>query len=229
MNNKSWSNYSEFFNTNSLIAGFTNKHFPHLPPNDRIEFANVLELDNEQLVKPKQIHSNFIVSVNQPGEILNVDGIISLRHDLVLSIQVADCIPIFIYDNRNEILGLVHAGWRGISKGIINKTVEKLSSFSSSLKNVKVILGPSIRQCCFEIGPEVAVLFDEKYMKGGQDDRAFMDLQSYVIDTLEHLGIYRGNVLDVNKCTCCSEEYHSFRRDGDKAGRMIAMIGFKNL
>lgn len=228
MSHKSWSDYSEFFTTDSLVAGFTNIFFPYSSPSDRTEFTKILKLKSEYIVKPKQIHSNIIVSINQPGEILNVDGVITNHTDLILSIQVADCMPIFLHDKNNDIIGLVHAGWRGVSKGIINKTIEKLNELNSDLNNVKILLGPSIRQCCFEIGPEVATLFEEKYLRNGDDGRSYMDLQNYVIDTFDYLGVKRKNIFDTNTCTCCSNDYHSFRRDGEKAGRMIAMIGYKH-
>ncbi|MBU0528171.1 polyphenol oxidase family protein, partial [bacterium] len=86
--------------------------------------------------------------------------------------------------------------------------------------------GPSIRQCCFEVGPEVGKLFDNKFQEIGKGDRTQLDLQGVVIDKLVNFNVHAENITDLNECTCCSNQYHSFRRDGNKAGRMIAMIGW---
>jgi YfiH family protein len=227
MNNETWFDYSKYFNDESIVAGFTNIFFPFNNPEDRIEFAKIINLNSKKIVKPKQIHSNKVNIVDVPGEILNLDGIITNLFDLVLSVQVADCIPIFIYDKSNNIIGLVHAGWRGVHKGIIENSIDKLNQLDSELMDVIILLGPSIRQCCFEIGPEVAELFDSKFQIEGESDRTYLDLQAVVKEKLLGKGVKHNQIFDVKNCTCCSDNYHSYRRDGKKAGRMIAMIGYK--
>jgi YfiH family protein len=158
---------------------------------------------------------------------VNNDGVITIIPNLVLSIQVADCIPIYINDKTNNIIGLVHAGWRGVEKGIIENSINKLNNLKSNIMEVKILLGPSIRKCCFEIGPEVAALFDNKFQICGKSDRSYLDLQSVVVNKLLDNGVNQDNITDMDHCTCCSDIYHSYRRDGEKAGRMIAMIGYK--
>jgi YfiH family protein len=226
MNQNTWSDYSEYFNNDNLKVGFTNKYFPHDKPKDRIEFARLLGLNSDKIVKPIQVHSNKVVHCSQPGEYQDIDGVIGNRKELVLSIQVADCIPIFLFDLQTNVIGLVHAGWRGVSKNIVSSIVDKLDKLNSKVENVKVLLGPSIRQCCFEIGPEVAELFYEKYLKKGQGDRSFLDLQGYVTNQFINNEFNESQIIDKGECTCCSDKYHSYRRNGQKAGRMIAMMGF---
>lgn len=222
----SWSDYSPIFSEKFIIAGFTNQHYTFPSENDRIEFAKILKLDHKNIVIPEQIHSNKVVYCTKAGNIIGTDGIITNKKDLTLSIQVADCIPIYLYDDQNQNIGLVHAGWRGVTSGIIDKSIEKMKELNSKSIDIKVLLGPSIRQCCFEIGPEVGKLFNGKFQKIGKGNRPHLDLQSIVIDKLINMNIQYKNIIDIKKCTCCSEKYHSFRRDGDKAGRMIAMMGW---
>jgi len=228
MNQKTWSEYFEYFNDDSLKVGFTNRYFPHDKTSDRIEFAKLLGLNPDNIVKPIQVHSCDIVECHQSGEFQDIDGVLTNNEELVLSIQVADCIPIFIFDSRTNLIGLVHAGWRGVSKDIVKSIADKLERLNSDLKDVIVLLGPSIRQCCFEIGPEVAKLFDEKYQIKGKGDRSLLDLQGHVIDQFIKKGFSEDQIIDINKCTCCSDKYHSYRRNGQKTGRMIAMMGFRN-
>ena len=153
MYNKTWSDYSSYFSAKSLIAGFTNKHFPHSSSNDRIEFAKILKLNYEKLIIPQQIHSGNVIICSESGQLLDTDGLITNTKNFVLSMQVADCIPIYLYDIQNKNIGLIHAGWRGVAAGIIENGINELKNLDSNPINVKVLLGPSIRQCCFEVGP----------------------------------------------------------------------------
>lgn len=228
MYKNTWSDYSSYLSDKPLIAGFTNQSFRCSSANDRVEFAKTLKLDYERIVIPKQIHSSNVTICTEAGQLIDTDGIITNNNDFILSVQVADCIPIYFYDIKNKNIGLVHAGWRGVNLGIIENSIKQMKILESEMINVKVLLGPSIRQCCFEVGSEVGKLFDAKYQKNGKNNRTQLDLQGVVIDKLINMNIQSENIFDVKECTCCSDQYHSFRRDGDKAGRMIAMIGWQS-
>ena len=222
----SWSDYSSYFPEKSIIAGFTNQYYPFSSADDRVEFAKILNLNYRNIVIPRQVHSNNISICTKTRNIINSDGIITNNKDLVLSIQVADCIPIYLYDDQNQSFGLVHAGWRGVTVGIIENSIEKMKKLDAKSINIKALLGPSIRQCCFEIGPEVGKLFDNKYQEIGKRNRTHLDIQNAVIDKLINMNIPYKNINDIRECTCCSDQYHSYRKDGNKDGRMIAMMGF---
>jgi len=228
MLSNSWSNYSPYFTEDSLIAGFTNRYFPYTSANDRSEFAKILKLDYRNIVIPKQVHSNTVTICTKAGNNNDTDGIITSNKELVLSIQVADCTPIYLFDKQRNIIGLVHAGWRGVHSGIIENSITQMKELDSKSTAIKVLLGPSIRQCCFEVGPEVSKLFNYKFQQNGKKDKTQLDLQGVVVEKLVNMGIQSKNIIDVKECTCCSDRYHSFRRDGDKAGRMIAMFGWQN-
>jgi len=158
----------------------------------------------------------------------NTDGVVTNNQDLVLSIQVADCIPIFLVDPVEKVFGIIHAGWRGVVGGIIQQGIYSTIQIGSDPKNLNVLLGPSIRQCCFEVGQDVARQFDSSYITRGINGRSMVDLQSIVIYQLEKLGVKNKKIVDLKECTCCQEKrYHSFRRDGKDAGRMIAILGWQ--
>jgi len=228
MYKNTWSDYSSYLSDKPLIAGFTNQSFRYSSANDRVKFAKILKLNYRKIIMPKQIHSGNVTICTEAGQLIDTDGIITNDKDLILSIQVADCIPIYFYDIKNQNIGLVHAGWRGVNLGIIENSIKQMTILESEMINVKVLLGPSIRQCCFEVGSEVGELFNKKYQIIGKGDRTQLDLQGVVIDKLINMNIQIENIIDVKECTCCSDQYHSFRRDGDKAGRMIAMIGWQS-
>ena len=157
------------------------------------------------------------------GRIEDTDGLISEKEFCVLSIQVADCIPLYLLQADTGRFGLIHAGWRGVQKGIVEKAV----SFFNPEK-VTCFLGPSIRQCCFEIGPEVASLFPIEFQKRGKGDRSFLNLQEATILQLKVAGVPENQIFSDETCTQCSpENFHSYRRDGSKSGRHIAIAGWR--
>ena len=159
-------------------------------------------------------------------KILSTDGIISSSKSLVLSIQVADCIPLYLADPENNIIGIVHAGWRGIERGIIDNSINKMINLGADNKKIIVYIGPSIQQCCFEIGSEVAKKFPSNFQINGDANRFFMDLQDLTKNLLMRNSISINNIFTSNECTKCnSDKYFSYRKTGSKSGRMIGVIG----
>ena len=223
----SWSDYSPKFSEKFIISGFTNHYYPFSSEKDRVEFAKILKLDYRNIVIPEQVHSNNVVCCTKAGNIIGTDGIVTNKKGLILSIQVADCIPIYLFDKKDYNIGLIHAGWRGVIAGIIENSIKQMKELDSKPIDIEVLLGPSIRQCCFEVGIEVGKLFNGKFKKISKSDRTHLDLQSAVIDKLINMNIQYKNIIDIKECTSWSAQYHSFRRDGDKAGRMIAMMGWR--
>ena len=125
------------------------------------------------------------------------------------------------------MFGLIHAGWRGTAKGIVGKTMSEFKRINEQTRDMIVLIGPSIKQCCFEIGPEVAKEFSKDFLIQGKGDRSFLDLQGVVKTQLLNAGINSENIIDLNECTCCQpDKYYSYRRDGKRAGRMIAVCGW---
>ncbi len=224
---RQYSDFSPFFPSNEIKAGISLKPFPYFPPEDRKRLAISLKLDPKQLVIPLQVHSDNVRICTKPKVKKNTDGVVTNKQDLVLSIQVADCIPIFLVDPVEKVFGIIHAGWRGVVCGIIQRSVYATIQIGSDPKNLNVLLGPSIRQCCFEVGHDVARQFDSSYITRGINGRSMVDLQSIIIYQLEKLGVKNKKIVDLKECTCCQEKrYHSFRRDGKDAGRMIAILGW---
>ena len=215
--------FSPHFNTPGFTAGFSVKNFSKNNTDDRTALAEALHLSPSKLVIPKQTHSNHVSMCTNIGRVDDTDGIISDKAAYVLSIQVADCIPLFFLEADTGRFGLIHAGWRGIQKGIIEKSVTFFKP-----NRVTCLLGPSIQFCCFEIGPEVASLFPKAAQKKGEGDRSFLNLQEAVIRQLSESGVPENQIISDGTCTKCNpEKFHSYRRNGSKAGRHIAIAGWR--
>ncbi len=218
---------SPYFSIPGFRAAITLKSFPFKPPEDRQFLADALGLNRQELVIPKQVHSKNVEICNSGVRVEETDAVCSENTDCVLSIQVADCVPLFLVDKEKKNFGLVHAGWRGISAGILTNTVTKLIHLGSRMEHIIALIGPSIQQCCFEIGPEVAESFGDRFMINGTGERFFLDLQGVIRMQLENRNVHADHIHTLDECTCCQpEKYHSFRRSGKTAGRMIAICGW---
>ncbi len=117
------------------------------------------------LVQLKQIHSAVIHLVDAPPpEPLAGDGIITATPALLLAIKTADCVPVLVADVKRRVVGAFHAGWRGTVARIVEKGVgEMRRQFGSLPSDLRAAIGPSIRQCCYQVGPEVRAEFDSQF------------------------------------------------------------------
>ena len=117
-------------------------------------------LQQSQICIPLQTHSPDCEIVDRPGKFENIDGLITANSNLFLSLSVADCCPIFIYDNVLKIRGLIHSGWKGTKDKIILNALEKFTDLGSNVSNLTFYLGPLIGDCCYEVQNDVADYFN---------------------------------------------------------------------
>ena len=107
----------------------------------------------------KQIHGDDILiargGVGASRGCPDADAFITDEKNLPIAIRTADCVPVFIFDPLCRVIGLAHAGWKGTAKAIAAKTVQKMQEkYASQPSGLKIVLGPSIRQCCYQVGAE---------------------------------------------------------------------------
>ena len=186
-------------------------------------------MNPENLIYINQTHSSKVVKAESPGFFDAVDGIINKGGNLVCSIKVADCLPIFFVNNSLKTIGLVHAGWRGLSSGIINNFANNINKNKENASDYYVLIGPSIQSCCFEIKDDVLSSFDSRFYKQIKNNKYRVDLQAWAVKQLEDSGIEKNNIIVINRCTfCLNTIYHSYRRNGKSSGRMYALLGWSN-
>ena len=195
---------------------------------NRQTVADIMEYKDEDLVYMNQVHGNNvqIVDKNSPKIIENCDGIITKEKNLPLMVMVADCIPILFFDEIQGVIAAVHAGRNSTFLKIAQITANKMiNELGCSVNNIKVIFGPSIHSCCYEVSDEllniVKTSFGEKFCIGKN-----IDLQVINIKLLEEVGIRHINVSNI--CTKCSNEpFFSFRKN-PKTGRFAGIISLSN-
>lgn len=158
------------------------------------------------------------------------DAAIAHRPGLILGIETADCLPVMIVDRKRRAVAAVHAGWRGTVAGVTARTVETLVTMGSDPADLEAALGPSIGPCCYEVGDDVWEAFGpagRALFRMGPTGRRHLDVRAANARQLKDAGVTEGRIHTVSDCTCCRPDlYHSYRREGGVAGRMISFVGW---
>jgi len=176
-------------------------------------FANLATL--------RQVHSATCVpAAGRCGALGEGDALLENTPGSVVAVQTADCLPILLVDDRRRAVAAVHAGWRGTVAGIAQRAVEAMrAQFGSLPEDLHAAIGPGIGPCCYEVGPQVAAQF-------GRQGRAHVDLAEANRRQLIDAGVTPERIYASNLCTMCrAEEFHSFRRDKEAAGRLFSFAG----
>ena len=209
----------------SLNLGKNTADNPHSVEKNRAIFFNALGIDKKRCVFPAQVHSAAIQTVNRPGIVKECDALITAEKNLFLTIQTADCFPVFLYDFQNKIAAIVHSGWRGTAQNIVGKTIEKMSG--NPAKMVAAV-GPGVQQACYQVDEKTAAHFAEKYLLPDGAAHFKLDILAAIIDQITESGVARENIEADRDCTHCRADlYYSYRRDGENSGRMMGVIGIR--
>tara|TARA_B100000029_G_scaffold97230_1_gene87534 strand:+ start:1119 stop:1820 length:702 start_codon:yes stop_codon:yes gene_type:complete len=192
--------------------------------------AKKMNVENN-LAYSSQIHSNSIAVIESPGMVGEYDSLVTKKYGIIIAIQVADCVPIYITHKESGVIGLIHAGWRGSNLGITKDTINLIEKdFHVSPTDITIFVGPSIRSCCYEIGKEVAEKFTEENIILRGKNNYYLDLININVEQLIIAGIQNHNIRIDKRCTMCSNNFlHSFRRDGKKAGRNVCLFAHKGI
>ena len=195
---------------------------------NRKTFLSRFGISNSELAIPIQSHSNIVCRVDAPGEYKNCDALVTNVMGVALLITIADCVPIMLFDPIQNAIGAVHAGWRGTANAIVKQVVYKMQEeFKTDTQNVLAFIGPSAGVCCYEVNEEVAVKFENKIVPYNST-KIFIDLKKENASQLTQLGVIAENMEISSHCTICEKHlFHSYRRDGKSAGRMMAVICLK--
>ncbi len=204
------------------------------------KICDILNLDYKKIYRPKQTHSCNIKTIKSEEPLIfgegfqDVDGLITKEKNKILSLTYADCIPLYFYDPVKNIIAEVHSGWRGTYQKIGAIAVKKLKDeFGVNTKDLICCMGPSIRDCCFEVKEDVKNMFYEEFKYTGRIDEIIKCKNSkYYIDTilinkiiLKEEGLKEDNIIDSGICTKCnSDKLHSYRVEKEFTGRNTGLI-----
>ena len=196
-----------------------------------------------ELVIPRQVHGTKITLIDkaflslsadeQQAELDGVDALITTEPGYCICVSTADCVPILIYDRKNQVVAAIHSGWRGTVDGITTKTLEMMKErFGTTGRDVSVIIGPSISLESFEVGEEVYSAFEEKGFNLSnisiwkpRKKKYHIDLPAAITEQLRAFGVFKKNIECANICTFIRyEEFFSARRLGIDSGRLLSGI-----
>lgn len=166
-----------------------------------------------------QFHSAIVMNAGGPGSCGDGDALVTSAAGLLLTVRTADCVPVLLADPKHRVVAAIHAGWRGTAVAIIAATIRYMALHHGTRPaDILAAVGPAIGACCYEVGPEVAEQF-------GYIGRVKLDLAGENRRQLIRAGVGATQIAALNLCTRCdAARFHSFRRDGERAGRLVSGI-----
>ncbi|HMI91500.1 MAG TPA: peptidoglycan editing factor PgeF [Polyangiales bacterium] len=207
----------------------------HVAENLR-RFALATGYGQSALFETSQVHGAGVQAVSagdDPVAVrrLEADALVAPAGGLAIAVRVADCVPVLLFAADSGAVAAVHAGWRGVARGVVEAGVRALIQIGEDApQRLSAALFPHIGRCCFEVGedvaeqlaalhPEPAAVVDRTHSK------PHVDLAAIVRAKLQALGLREESIERVAGCTRCEpERFFSFRRDGQRSGRHVAAI-----
>lgn len=199
--------------------------------------AGALALEVDQLVFPRQTHTNCVVELHDipSDEIAETDALVTDRAGICLCVQTADCVPVLLFDPVKKVVSAVHAGWRGTVKKIVTAAVEKMvADYATDPTNILAAIGPSIGPERYEVGNEVAEAAKEalphpaKALFKNSRGKHHFDLWEANRQLLVDGGLPDSHIEILGECNFQhSEKYFSARREGIGTGRLVSGIMLK--
>lgn len=193
-----------------------------------------LGIPKGRLLTLRQVHGAEVLIYDQHTWALTYplpyDAVITDKKRVALGISTADCLPILMIDRSKKVIGAVHAGWRGMWRGVIQRAVRTMiEAFESAPEDILVGIGPGIGPCCYEVGEDVVSLFQsssdtpQEFIQE-REGKTYLDLSRAAQLELTQMGIPPENIETIPLCTACRKDlFFSYRRDG-KTGRQLSFI-----
>lgn len=229
---------SSLISDDCFFAGFGSKEIGdarHLE--NVLNFFNYNNIFYKKIIIPEQIHStNISFFTSQDNEKINkieeTDGLITKDSGVILTVITGDCCPLIFVDKKLGIIGIAHLGWRGSMKRMAQKMIDQMVSAGADVNFIKVALGPSIGECCYDVDDDRYYEFVEEF--DGYSEKIFhrrhgklhlnLTLLNYLL--LLEKGIKKENIDYFPFCTKCDKNrFFSFRRDKKQDyGEMLSFI-----
>ena len=219
------------FTTDASIDFALSSSAPFLSFAQRDLFKDQSQSSWSKVFNIRQVHGNKIVIATaklykESNAIVQADGIVTQDADVPIAVRTADCLPAFMYDPKQKVVAITHAGWRSTHKRIVEGTLKKMKSkFKTRPQDVKIAFGPGLRSCCYVVTDEFLKYFPQETKRQG--DHLVFDLALANRRQLLSAGVLARNIFDAKMCTFCTQKCYSHRRDQERAGRMLSVIMLK--
>ncbi len=214
----------------TLNLGLNTKDDIGIIQKNRASFFQSLGFSIDRVADSHQVHGIGIYRVMSPVSLYGYDALISDQPNILLSVTIADCVPILIYDPVNNAIAAVHSGWKGTAHKITTATIKTMAEeFGTKAKDCLAYIGTSICEKTFEVDQDVAQYFEADYKYWDKDRKKYLiDLKSHNRAQLLSLGVPPKNIETSPMSTVLhNDRYFSYRKEKGKTGRMLAVIGIK--
>lgn len=183
------------------------------------------QLHLSKLVFMNQTHSSIIKEIKYYKPLKTCDATYTTKNNIACAVLTADCIPILVTNNSGDFIGCIHAGWRGLYKGILEKFFKH--KHVNNVNDYKVLLGPSISTSSYEVDLDIYNKFSihRKSFKIKSNGKYLMNIRQIAKDILNKIGVY--DVTISEPCTHNDTRFYSFRKH-NKTGRFISLIWLEN-
>jgi YfiH family protein len=220
----------------SLNGGVGSSDASERVAENRARMAAALGVGPDRFLVPFQVHSADVVTLSSPwapSERPRCDGIVTATAGLALGVTGADCGMILFADPHARVVGAAHAGWKGARDGVIEATVAAMTALGASPAAVTAVLGPSIAQASYEVGPEFVQAFTDdpeapRYFRASRNEaRSMFDLHGYIACRAARAGVR--TFIDLALDTYADEmRFFSYRRKTHRGeadyGRLVSAI-----
>jgi len=188
-----------------------------------------------EAVCPRQVHGASVAMLDAHGrlDLPEADAVVCSSPGLRIGIVTADCVPILAALGSGRVVAAIHAGWRGLAAGVVERGVEVLLTDQKVDEERVAVIGPHIGPCCYEVDAPVVDALAARYgdlvegaSRFSRPGHVWLDLGELVAAALHTAGFQTARIGRVpSSCTSChGARYHSFRRDGERSGRMLHHI-----
>ena len=201
---------------------------------NRERVATALGVPDDRMAGVHQVHSATAVIVTEPFQVPpKADALVTNTPGLAISVLTADCQPVLFADTKAGVIGAAHAGWKGALDGVLEATLDAMEDLGARREDTTAVIGPSISQRAYEVGPEFLDRFLEedaenaRFFASGKDDRYQFDLPGYGLKRLRSAGV--GDAEWTRHCTYSdAARFYSYRRSQHDReadyGRLISAI-----
>jgi len=190
------------------------------------------------LRRPRQVHGGRAVRLSRPDAPLGeADAVLSTLPGVPVGVVTADCVPVLMASGGGGAVAAVHAGWRGLAAGVLPAALAALRRIAAERGATPAplwaVLGPHIGPCCYEVDAAVWEALRPRFgavltqaLRPGRPGHAQLDLGALARAALRAAGVEEHNLSALpDACTRChGERFHSYRRDGARAGRLLHWI-----
>jgi YfiH family protein len=230
-----WVSFPPLDASSSVLHGLLIKD-QNIPPGIRTKeaegFLHKIDSPERRLISLSQTHRDecvVVISGDQLKGRYEGDALLTNRDDIFISVGVADCVPIFLLEEKKRVVGLIHAGWRGTLLGIARRSIQRAKQqFGCDPHCFTAAFGPCIQKCCYQISKDVAILFDRECISQTKGRKATLDLICANVKQLVNCGVKEDRIFFTDRCTFCdAESFYSYRREGEGAGRMLGFMGLR--